>query len=63
MHSCWVAFAKTGAPACAAGPKWPTYSSDADQLMEFGVGGDAVRTNLRKPELDAAEQRQAQAKP
>jgi para-nitrobenzyl esterase len=63
MHSCWVAFAKTGAPACATGPKWPTYSSDSDQLMEFGTGGDAVRTNLRKPELDAAEQHQAQAKP
>ena len=63
MHSCWVAFAKTGAPACASGPKWPTYSSDADQLIEFGTGGDAIRTHLRKPELDAAEQHQAQAKP
>ena len=63
MHSCWVAFAKTGAPACASGPKWPTYSTDTDQSLEFGVGGDAVRTNLRKPELDAAEQHQAQAKP
>jgi len=63
MHSCWVAFAKTGAPACATGPKWPTYSTDTDQLMEFGTGGDAVRTHLRKPELDAAEQHQAQARP
>jgi len=63
MHSCWVAFAKTGAPSCQAGPKWPNYSTDADQLMEFGAGGDAVRTDLRKPELDAAEQKQAQTKP
>jgi len=63
MHSCWVAFAKTGAPACEAGPKWPTYASDSDQLMEFGAGGDAVRTHLRKTELDAMEQHQAQAKP
>jgi para-nitrobenzyl esterase len=63
LHSCWVAFAKSGAPACATGPKWPTYSSAADQAMEFGTGGDAVRTHLRKQELDAAEQHQAQTKP
>ncbi len=63
MHSCWVAFAKTGAPACASGPKWPVYSAKTDQLMEFGTGGDAVRTNFRKAEMDAAEQKAAQAKP
>ena len=63
MHSCWVAFAKTGAPACASGPTWPTYAADSDQLLEFGTGGDAVRTHFRKAEMDASEQKAALTKP
>ena len=47
MHSCWVAFAKTGAPTCASGPAWPAYSPATDQLMEFG-SPSGVRTNFRK---------------
>jgi para-nitrobenzyl esterase len=53
MHSCWVAFAKTGQPKCASGPGWPKYEARQDQLMEFGVSS-GVRTNFRKSELDAA---------
>lgn len=53
MHSCWVAFAKTGEPKCASGPAWPKYTPAADQLMEFGAPESAVRTNFRKTELDA----------
>jgi len=61
MHSCWVAFAKTGEPRCASGPAWPKYSPASDQLMEFAtVSG--IRTNFRKPELDAATMAQAGAK-
>jgi para-nitrobenzyl esterase len=54
VHSCWVAFAKTGAPACAGGPAWPAYSAQGDQLMEFGqtIG---VRQHWRKAQLDAVE--------
>ncbi len=51
MHSCWVGFAKTGAPACASGPAWPAYTPANDQLMEFG-SPSGVRTNFRKEELD-----------
>ena len=54
MHSCWVAFAKTSAPACATGPAWPTYTSASDQLMEFGASS-GIRTNFRKSRLDAQE--------
>lgn len=53
MHSCWVAFAKTGAPTCASGPAWPAYSPATDQLMEFG-SPSGVRTNFRKEALDVA---------
>ncbi|CAN5305835.1 carboxylesterase family protein [soil metagenome] len=58
MHSCWVSCAKTGKPACASGPAWPAYTAAGDQLMEFGAPA-GVRTNFRKSQLDAAEQRQA----
>jgi para-nitrobenzyl esterase len=52
MHSCWVGFAKTGKPVCKSGPAWPAYTAAADQLMEFGLTS-GVRTNFRKPMLDA----------
>jgi para-nitrobenzyl esterase len=53
MHACWVAFAKTGAPAC--GPTaWPAYDPRDDQLMEFGeVSG--LRGQFRKSQLDVQE--------
>ena len=53
LHSCWTAFAKTGAPACESGPSWPQYDPTRDQLMEFGIDS-GVRTNFRKEALDAA---------
>ncbi|MEP7210214.1 MAG: carboxylesterase family protein [Alphaproteobacteria bacterium] len=53
MHSCWVAFAKSGAPKCASGPAWPKYDPKKPQLMEFGMPS-GVRDNFRKTELDAA---------
>jgi para-nitrobenzyl esterase len=53
MHSCWVAFAKTGAPKCASGPAWPKFDPKKPQLMEFG-SPSGVRDDFRKAELDAA---------
>jgi len=35
VHSCWVAFAKTGAPTCAGGPAWPAYTRKRDTLIDF----------------------------
>lgn len=53
MHGCWVAFAKTGAPAC--GPvAWPAYTPKTDELMEFGAES-GVRAGFRKGRLDALE--------
>lgn len=54
MHSCWVAFAKTGRPSCATGPDWPAYSPETDQLMAFGDQSGVV-SHFRKPQLDAQE--------
>jgi para-nitrobenzyl esterase len=58
MHSCWVAFAKTGVPTCSGAPKWPTYTPASDRLMEFGIA-TGVRQNFRKPQLDAQQKAQA----
>ncbi|HEY3887011.1 MAG TPA: carboxylesterase family protein [Caulobacteraceae bacterium] len=54
MHSCWVAFAKTGAPTCTGAPVWPAYTPASDRLMEFGLTTN-VREHFRKPELDAQQ--------
>jgi para-nitrobenzyl esterase len=52
MHSCWVAFAKTGVPTCTGAPAWPAYSPGGDRLMEFGLT-TGVREHFRKSQLDA----------
>jgi para-nitrobenzyl esterase len=33
LSGCWVAFAKTGRPACNGGPSWPQYAPDSDALL------------------------------
>jgi carboxylesterase type B len=54
MHSCWVNFAKTGAPSCEGVPEWPRYTEDGDSLMELGLS-PRVRQGFRKAQLDAQE--------
>jgi len=55
MHSCWVSFAKTGAPACEAdGRAWPAYNPNTDELMEFGLQA-GIRQHFRRSQLDAVE--------
>lgn len=54
MHGCWVAFARTGAPACE-GQAWPAYDPVSDQLLEFG-SETAVRQGFARRQLDAVEQ-------
>jgi len=61
IHSCWVAFAKTGTPTCASGPAWPKYDAKTDQLMEFGTPS-GVRVNFRKEALDKATAAEPNAK-
>ena len=55
MHSCWVAFAKTGKPDCTGAPAWPAYTRTRDTLMDFDGAPPSVKTNLRKTQLDAQE--------
>jgi para-nitrobenzyl esterase len=61
MHACWVAFAKTGTPACGPdSPAWPAYSPATDQLMQFDTT-PAVVANYRKAQLDAQQATQGTA--
>jgi para-nitrobenzyl esterase len=61
MHSCWVAFAKSGKPGCAAdGKTWPAYSPASDELMNFDAKS-AVVQHYRKPQLDAVTAAQGEA--
>ena len=61
MHSCWVAFAKTGTPTCGpSGPAWPAYNPASDQLMQFDAT-PAVAINYRKAQLDAQQATQGTA--
>jgi para-nitrobenzyl esterase len=55
MHACWVAFAKTGKPSCAAGgTAWPAYTPASDALMDFDSPPTIV-AHYRKAQLDAQQ--------
>ena len=54
MHSCWISFAKTGAPACQGGPAWPAYDAQHDQLMVFD-SPTRVETGFRRAHYEAQE--------
>jgi para-nitrobenzyl esterase len=61
MHACWVGFAKTGQPGCAAGDEaWPAYDPASDQLMQFD-SAPAIVAHYRKTQLDAQEAAQGAA--
>jgi para-nitrobenzyl esterase len=51
MSACWVAFARTGRPACEGAPDWPAYTLADDATMEFGTE-IAVRRGFRRAQLD-----------
>lgn len=54
VHSCWVAFIKTGAPVCDGGPVWPAYTPADDRSMAFGQTVE-VTQRWRKAKFDALD--------
>lgn len=56
LSTCWVAFAKTGRPACTGAPTWPHYSPDSDALLLFGATPQVVQ-RFRANALDFQEAR------
>jgi para-nitrobenzyl esterase len=55
MHAYWVAFAKSGDPDSAGGPRWPHYTVAGDELLEFGADGVHVRKGFARDRLDLIE--------
>jgi para-nitrobenzyl esterase len=56
ISACWVAFAKSGKPACDGAPTWPAYDKTKDELLEFGVKTQ-VRKEPRAPAFDIMVER------
>ncbi len=54
VHSCWVSFAKTGAPVCAGAPAWPPYTRSADTLMNFDAEA-TPKSGFNEARYDAQE--------
>jgi para-nitrobenzyl esterase len=52
-HACWVAFAKSGAPACGD-RAWPHYTPAGDALMELGPTPGPV-AHFREPQYRALQ--------
>lgn len=48
----WTAFARTGDPGAAAGPRWPAYDRDNDRLLEFTPAGLFVRERYHAERLN-----------
>jgi para-nitrobenzyl esterase len=51
MHACWVAFAKTGKPACGSAD-WPQFDPASDTLLEFGDSIGPI-SHFRKEQYEA----------
>ena len=54
VHSCWVSFARTGAPTCAGGPAWPAYTVASDTLMDFD-SPPSLKKHFRQAQYTAQE--------
>jgi len=63
VHSCWISFAKTGTPACAGAPAWPSFSAQSDETIDFTRPTTEVRKAFEKPMLDIMEAKQKSRDP
>jgi para-nitrobenzyl esterase len=58
VNAYWAAFARSGDPDSAGGPRWPKFAPK-ESSIEFGNDGVAVREQHLKARLDLVEQMQA----
>jgi para-nitrobenzyl esterase len=54
VHSCWVAFAKTGVPTCSGAPAWPAFTKASDTLIDFDTA-TTLKTDFRAAQYKAQE--------
>ena len=62
MRKCWTRFARTGDPNGDGPPRWPAYTKEADQCLEFG-DEVKVRAGLYRAACDLFDAIQAEAGP
>jgi para-nitrobenzyl esterase len=54
VHSCWVAFAKTGVPTCTGALAWPAFTKASDTLIDFDKD-TTLKTDFRSAQYKAQE--------
>jgi para-nitrobenzyl esterase len=55
VHACWVAFARSGRPACATDDPWSAYDPATDNTMVFSARGLRMENGYRAPQFDAIQ--------
>jgi para-nitrobenzyl esterase len=54
----WTAFAKSGGPGAAGGPRWPLYAATSDMILNFTADGPKVQADPWRARLDLVEAEQ-----
>jgi para-nitrobenzyl esterase len=55
MNAYWAAFAKSGDPNGDGRAKWPSYTADQDEVMDFAASGAAAKADPWRTRLDLVE--------
>jgi para-nitrobenzyl esterase len=63
MNAYWTAFARTGDPNGQGRPRWPSYSTDPDVILDFVAGPPVARPDPAKARLDLVERLAGSARP
>ncbi len=63
MNAYWVAFAANGDPNGEGRPRWPSYSTDQDVILDFGPGGPVARPDPARTRLDLVERLAGASRP
>jgi para-nitrobenzyl esterase len=51
----WTDFAKTGDPNGGGRPRWPAYTAEKDELLDFTLAGPVAKPDPWKARLDLIE--------
>ncbi len=55
MNAYWAAFARSGDPNGDGRAKWPAYTADKDEVMDFAASGPAAKADPWRTRLDLVE--------
>jgi para-nitrobenzyl esterase len=63
MNAYWAAFARTGDPNGEGRPRWPSYSTDQDVILDFVAGPPVARPDPARARLDLVERLAGASRP